>query len=188
MTSIAVLPLVRRFEHIGRSDVPHVGGKGANLGEMRRGGLPVPAGFVVTVEAYEQALSSDGSLERLESLLRDLDVDDTAALQRASDAAREMVRDIVLPEEVRDEILAAYRSLSRDHDDVPVAVRSSATAEDAASASFAGMFESYLLVRGGEDLLRRVIDCWASAFGPPCSIARSRDIAVPCRLRSSCSR
>ena len=166
MTSIAVLPLVRRFEQIGRSDLPHVGGKGANLGEMRRGGLPVPPGFVVTVEAYEQALSSDGSLERLEELLRGLDVDDTAALQRASDAAREMVRDIVLPEEVRDEILTAYRSLSRDHDDVPVAVRSSATAEDAASASFAGMFESFLLVRGGEDLIRRVIDCWASAYGP----------------------
>src|SRR5688500_4277953 len=120
MTAIATDPLIRRFEHIGHSDLTQVGGKGANLGEMRRAGLPVPAGFVVCVEAYERALSSDGSLERLEELLRGLNVDDTTALQRTSDAARELGRDIMMPEDVREEILTAYHALSRDHDDVPV--------------------------------------------------------------------
>lgn len=166
MTAIATVPLVRHFEHIGRPDLAQVGGKGANLGEMRRAGLPVPAGFVVSVEAYQRALASDGSLERIEAILRDLNVDDTSALQRTSDAARETVRDIMIPEDVREEILTAYRELSRDHGDVPVAVRSSATVEDAPSASFAGMFESYLLVSGGDKLLARIQDCWASAFGP----------------------
>ena len=174
MTTIATIPLVRSVEHIGHSDVPQVGGKGANLGEMRRAGLPVPGGFVVTVDAFERTLASDGSLERLEALLRDLDVDDTSALQGTAAAAQEMVRDIILPEDVREEILTAYRGLSKQVAAVPVAVRSSATAEDAPSASFAGMFESFLLVRGGQSLLRHVQDCWASGFGARVLFYRAR--------------
>ena len=170
MTTIATIPLVRSVEHIGHSDVPQVGGKGANLGEMRRAGLPVPGGFVVTVDAFERTLASDGSLERLEALLRDLDVDDTSALQATAAAAQEMVRDIILPEDVREEILTAYRGLSKQVADVPVAVRSSATAEDAPSASFAGCSRA---------------SCWCAAASR-CSVT-CRTAGHPRSARACCS-
>ena len=165
MTSIATVPLIRRFDQVTRDDLPQVGGKGANLGEMTHAGLPVPPGFVVTVEAYERALSEDGAVARVEELLTRVNVDDPVALEAASAHAREIVRSAVIPDDVREGILAAYRALSHGPAEVPVAVRSSATMEDAPSASFAGMFESYLMVTGADDLLARVLDCWASAFG-----------------------
>jgi pyruvate, water dikinase len=154
---------VRPLDTITRADVSGVGGKAANLGEMLHAGLPVPGGFVVTVDAYRAALGRGDASRQLTDLLTTLDVDDTAALQNAAVQAQDLIRHVRIPDEVRHAIESAYAELCHGCD-VPVAVRSSATAEDAASASFAGMFESYLLVRGTEPIIEHVRDCWASAF------------------------
>jgi pyruvate,water dikinase len=160
-------PLVRPFEEIGRSDIASVGGKGANLGELTRAMLPVPRGFVVTTDAYGRFLAADALGERVSAALAELDVDDPPALQACAERVRTMVREAAIPGEVRDAVTEAYRSLtSTSRGGTPfVAVRSSATAEDTGQFSFAGMFESFLNVRGDEDLLRALRDCWASTFG-----------------------
>jgi pyruvate,water dikinase len=162
----AQLEIVRPFSRIGREDVSLVGGKGANLGEMTRCDLPVPTGFVVTVLAYARFLAHNALSEKIRRLLGSLDVDDTEALQRAATAVRGLILNGALPADVRDAVLDAYHELrGTDPADPPLAVRSSATAEDTGEFSFAGMFESFLNVRGEEDLLKNVRACWASTFG-----------------------
>ncbi|MBJ6763523.1 phosphoenolpyruvate synthase [Myxococcaceae bacterium JPH2] len=156
------------FEALGRRDTPTVGGKGANLGEMTHAGLPVPPGFVVTVEAFRTFVHDNGLGEALGSELNTLPVDDAAALHSAAETLQARVRRAPLPPAVRTAIVEAYAELGRKVDSGAspwVAARSSATVEDAAQSSFAGMFRSHLNVRGAEELLRRVQDCWASAFG-----------------------
>ena len=158
--------LVRTFAQIGREDIAIVGGKGANLGEMSRSGLPVPGGFVVTVAGYESFLAHNDLAEKIKRLVTMLDVDDTAALQHAAAAIRDLILKAPLPDDVRQAVLDGYRELrGSDHESLPLAVRSSATAEDTADVSFAGMFESFLNVRGDDDLLDHVRACWASGFG-----------------------
>ena len=167
-TDVAVptaAPYTRAFGDIGRRDIALVGGKAANLGEMTRAGLPIPPGFVITVAAYERALEASGLASRVTAELKGLDINDSAALQRRAAAIRALVADVALPEELGDEILTSYRSLGGGDGAPLVAVRSSATAEDTAQFSFAGMFESYLNVQGENDLLRAVRLCWASTFG-----------------------
>src|SRR5690242_10779939 len=159
------LDIIRPFERIGRDDVSLVGGKGANLGEMTRCGLPVPEGFVVTILAYARFLAHNALSEDIRKRLASLDVDDTSALQRAAEGVRALIMNGAFPDDVRDAILTAYRELrGTDSADLPLAVRSSATAEDTGGFSFAGMFESFLNVRGEEDLLNHVRACWASTF------------------------
>lgn len=162
VATTGVLP----FNEIGRGSVAQVGGKGANLGEMVEARLPVPTGFVVTVEAYQAALRASGASERLETLIESLNVDDSDALARAASEAQQIVRAFEIPAATQAGVEAAYAALCVRKENAPVAVRSSATAEDAPSASFAGMFDSFLMVRGLKDLLARIRDCWASAFGP----------------------
>ena len=168
----------RRLDELHRTDVAAAGGKGANLGEMIAAGLPVPPGFVVTVDAFRAALEPSGTLARIRAALSSLNVDDPAQLAAAARVAQDAVRAIEMPADVRGAITSAYRALVGAHD-TPVAARSSATAEDAASASFAGMFESYLGVTGAEDLLARVRDCWASAFGARVLFYRMRQVLSP---------
>jgi pyruvate, water dikinase len=148
-------------------DVAVAGGKGANLGEMARAGLPVPPGFVVTVEAWK-AFIEDNSLETtIAEHSRDLDIDDPVALKAAAAALQDIVRKGALPAEVRTDLLASYATLSATADEeTPVSVRSSATAEDSPSVSFAGMFESFLNVTGGVALEAAVRECWASLYSP----------------------
>ena len=165
----------RRFDQIARTDVSMAGGKGANLGEMTRANLPVPPGFVVLVNAYEEALANPEARAALRATLEPLDVDDTAALNAAAARAQEIVRSVSIPDDVRAEIADAYARLSCAGAECMVAVRSSATAEDAASASFAGMFESFLQVRGLDVLLARVRDCWASAYAPRVLFYRTKN-------------
>jgi pyruvate,water dikinase len=162
--------LVRWFQDVDRSAVAEVGGKGANLGEMTRAGLPVPNGFVVTVAAYEAFAKDAGLARRAEAIVSKLHVDDPASLAEASRALRASVADSQVPADVRDAVVEAYHRLAEAEghhggDDLLVAIRSSAPSEDAAEASFAGMFESFLAVRGGDDVVARVRDCWASTFG-----------------------
>jgi len=155
-------PLTIAFREIGRADVELVGGKGANLGEMVRAGLPVPPGFVVTSAAFLAALDAAGIRQRLRERFAAVDSQDPQALTAASTDMRRLVGGLALPDEIRAAIRRAYAALG---DRAAVAVRSSATSEDTATTSFAGMHETFTNVEGPEALLDRVRDCWASAYG-----------------------
>ena len=158
---------VRWFTDLTRADIALVGGKGANLGEMTHAGLPVPPGFVVTVDAYRRFEEASGIGAQLTARLARLNVDDPVQLRRTAESLQALVRRAAMPDDVRDEIRAAYAALAASAwAGTPfVAVRSSATVEDTTQFSFAGMFESFLNVNGEDALLRRVKDCWASSFG-----------------------
>ncbi|MFP4175459.1 MAG: PEP/pyruvate-binding domain-containing protein, partial [Halobacteriales archaeon] len=148
------------FDEVDKDDVDSVGGKGASLGEMANNDFPVPGGFVVTAQAYRRLLQDTGIEDELEEAL-DVDVDDSEALERAHERAVGLIKEAGMPDDMRDEIEAAYDDLG---DEDFVAVRSSATAEDLPDASFAGQQETYLNVKGADELVERVKDCWASLF------------------------
>lgn len=158
---------IRWFQDLTKGDVPIAGGKGANLGEMTRAGLPVPPGYVITVDAYRRFYQESGVADDVAGRLARLNVDDAAQLRDVSEALRALIRRARMPDEVRQSIVEAYRELSERQgvQEEFVAVRSSATVEDTAQFSFAGMFQSFLNVRGPDDLVRSVKDCWASVFG-----------------------
>jgi pyruvate,water dikinase len=158
----AITP-VKPFSELGRGDVEYAGGKGANLGELTRAGLPVPPGFVIGAPAYAAFCHETGLRERIGARMADLDTEDTGALERAAAEIRAMFEEETMPAWLTEAIVAAYREL--DGGDVSVAVRSSATAEDTEAASFAGMNETLLNVQGAEALLEAVGRCWSSLFG-----------------------
>jgi pyruvate,water dikinase len=151
------------FADLTRDDVERVGGKGANLGELTRAGFPVPPGFVVTAAAYLAALDAAGVRATLRDRVVGLDVDDPAALARVAAELQSLVRAAGLPDEVRGSVLDAYHDLGAAE---LVAVRSSATAEDTASTSFAGMNETFTNVSGDDDLVDHIVECWASLWSP----------------------
>jgi pyruvate,water dikinase len=154
--------LVAWFENLSRGDVPRAGGKGANLGELARAGFPVPPGFVVTAAAYLEAMERGGvRAELLEKAAAE--VGSPESLARVAAELQGLVRAAGLPADVAAAIRAAYAAFG---DDPRVAVRSSATAEDTASTSFAGMNETFTNVQGADELVDRVVDCWASLWGP----------------------
>lgn len=160
----SVRPIVVFFKQIDKNDIPLVGGKGANLGEMTRAGFPVPNGFAVTVEGYDRFLEENGLQKYLYDVLAATDVKDPDSLESAS---REIQRKIVscrMPDLVAHETLNAYRKLSGRFRKALVAVRSSATAEDLPTASFAGQQATYLNVCGDANLLEKIKSCWASLF------------------------
>jgi len=160
---------VRPFACLGRDDVAYAGGKGANLGELASAGLPVPDGFVIGAPAYAAFCEQSGVRARLDQILADIDIEDGAALEAAAAASRQALLDAPVPPALRDAIVSAYRDLSgagpTDGGDLAVAVRSSATAEDTASASFAGMNETFLNTRGPDAVIEAVKRCWGSLFG-----------------------
>jgi pyruvate, water dikinase len=160
---------VRFFEDFGIDDVPLVGGKNASLGEMIQNlsaqGVRVPHGFAITAAAYRHMLDEAGAWERLHAELDDLDPDDVAALARKAKRCREIVYGAGLPDDLAAEILKGYRDLQREYgEEVSLAVRSSATAEDLPTASFAGQQDSYLNIKGDESLLDTCRRCFASLF------------------------
>ncbi len=148
-------------------DVEKVGGKNASLGEMISGlskvGVKVPGGFATTAEAYRDFLDGNGLYQRIHSLLDDLDINDIRALTTAGAKIRRWIMDEPFRPELEESIIKAYQSLSGD-DDLPVAVRSSATAEDLPDASFAGQQETFLNIRGAENVLVAVREVFASLF------------------------
>ncbi|MFC3957235.1 phosphoenolpyruvate synthase [Halovivax cerinus] len=150
------------LDEIGADDLESVGGKGASLGELTGAGLPVPPGFVVTAKTYREFIENAGIDEELFEVV-DVDVEDSAALADAADRAQALIEDTPFPDELRAEILAAYREVGTSDEEAFVAVRSSATAEDLPDASFAGQQETFLNVTESE-LLDRVRRCWASLF------------------------
>ena len=160
---------IKWFEEVGRDDVALVGGKNASLGEMIRNlsseGVNVPSGFAITAEAYKYLIKEAGIEDELRDILEGLDTHDMEDLSRRGSRIRSMIRDARCPPDLEDEIRAAYREMeSRYGKDVDVAVRSSATAEDLPTASFAGQQETYLNVRGENELIEKVMECFASLF------------------------
>ena len=145
---------------------PVVGGKNASLGEMMAAGLPVAPGFAVAIGAYLQIWADRSLVEDVNSLLRSIDHDDAAANRAVSRQIRDRIESVEIPAGVASEIAGAYRALSRHCGvaDVPVAVRSSATAEDLPEASFAGQQDTFLSITGPEAVLHHVRRCWSSLF------------------------
>jgi pyruvate,water dikinase len=160
---------VKWFEEVGTGDVALVGGKNASLGEMIRNlqekGVSVPSGFAITAEAYKYVIEEAGIREKLSETLADLDTHDMENLKTRGRKIREMIRNAPCPADLEEEIRAAYREMEQRYGgNVDVAVRSSATAEDLPTASFAGQQETYLNVTGEDELLEKVMDCFASLF------------------------
>jgi pyruvate,water dikinase len=160
---------IRRFAELGARDVPLVGGKNASLGEMYSeltgSGVRVPDGFAITAEAYRYVLDTAGVEPELHELLDDLDPNDVADLTRRCARARDLVYGAGLPPDLEREIRDAHARLREQYgDDLSVAVRSSATAEDLPTASFAGQHESFLNIRGGHELIDATRRCFASLF------------------------
>jgi len=150
------------FNEISRADASSVGGKGANLGELTSSGLPVPGGFVVTAQGYLEAMEAGGVRGDLRDRLAGLDPNDPTGAREVAAASRELVRKAGIPDDLRIAILRAFHRMGEG---LRVAVRSSATAEDATDSSFAGMHETFTNVEGDDELLARICDCWISVFG-----------------------
>jgi len=150
------------FDELGKEDIPLAGGKGANLAEMTRAGIPVPPGFIVTSDAYFHFLNRAGLEQEMRQLLEPLDVEDSQKLKEVSDKVKKKIFASSMPEEIANEIKEAYGKLGRGL----VAVRSSATAEDLPEASFAGQQRTFLNIQGEDELLKAVQGCWASLFEP----------------------
>lgn len=174
------------FEEVGKEDVGLVGGKGANLGEMTTANLPIPYGFVVTSYAYFHFIHKANLGQKIKDILSIINYENSAELQQASSHIQELILNAEMPPELAEEIVQYYDELNAKEEEYLskkysflhytfhkiknlykhplVAVRSSATAEDLPSASFAGQQESYLNVKGEAHLLQKVKECWASLF------------------------
>lgn len=149
------------FQEVGKKDVALVGGKGANLGEMTRAGLPVPPGFIVTADAFFAYVKKTGLTRKIADILKNIDPEDSKTLQAKSKVVMKLIMDTPLPEALKEEIVDAYQIMG---DEVLVAVRSSATAEDLPDASFAGQQATFLNVQGDADVLVAVLKAYASLF------------------------
>ena len=153
------------FTEIRKGNIAEVGGKGANLGEMASVGLPVPPGFVVTSGAYFLFISHNRIAETIREMTSDLDVENSDMLAKASEMIKSRIMGGEIPSQLRADILDAYRKLQPGREPY-VAVRSSATAEDLPEASFAGQQSTFLNVKGADDCVQMVKECWASLFEP----------------------
>lgn len=164
------------FKELAYEDVPIVGGKGANLGEMFNLGVPVPNGFVVTTEMYFKFLKDNNLMPEIERILSNLNPDNPDQLMDVSKRIKKIIKNAPFAKEDIEEIFLAYKTLCKldKKNNIPVAVRSSATAEDSADASFAGQQETFLNVVGANHVLRRIRDCWASLFTPRSIYYRSK--------------
>ncbi|WP_415055634.1 phosphoenolpyruvate synthase, partial [Halopseudomonas sp.] len=163
-----MLEYVVSFEHLGVDDVERVGGKNASLGEMisnlAHAGVSVPGGFATTAEAYREFLEQSGLNERIHAALDALDVEDVNALARTGAQIREWVMEAPFPDALDQAIRTAFAELSNGNDNLAVAVRSSATAEDLPDASFAGQQETFLNIRGVDNVIRAAKEVFASLF------------------------
>jgi pyruvate,water dikinase len=156
------VPNILWLEEIRKEDIISVGGKGASLGEMASIGLPVPKAFVVTAQAFRRFLVETGLEKKIFSSFENLDVEDNEALEKAADNAKNLVMKAKMPAAIRDDIKKSYKKMG---DELIVAVRSSATAEDLPDASFAGQQETFLNIKGEAALVSSVQKCWASLYG-----------------------
>jgi len=162
--------LVLWFENLRKTDVPIVGGKNASLGEMVSAKMPVPPGFAVTAYAYEKFIEETRIADKIYKIIKEtvIDLNDPKQYDTASKKIRELIEKSSMPKEIENAVRSAYKDLCKKLNlkDVFVAVRSSATAEDLPDASFAGQQETYLNIKGVDDLLQKVVMCWSSLFTP----------------------
>ncbi|MEM4330253.1 MAG: phosphoenolpyruvate synthase [Candidatus Bilamarchaeaceae archaeon] len=155
------------FKELNKSNLAEAGGKGANLGEMYYNGFPIPNGFVVTSGAYFKFIDANNLRERIKDMLDKLDVNDTEKLQKTAEEIKKMIINGKIPEDIKNDIARSYKELcDMSGREVFVAVRSSATAEDLPTASFAGQQATFLNIRGPEGTIDAVRKCWASLFEP----------------------
>ncbi|MGZ5539863.1 MAG: PEP/pyruvate-binding domain-containing protein, partial [Halobacteriota archaeon] len=158
-------PTVVWLEDVRIEDVPSVGGKGASLGEMINAEIPVPRGFAVTAQAFRRFLDETGIAKQLFATLQ-VNVDDANKLAAAAEKAKKLILATKMPQRMRNDIIAAYKELGKREGMEPlVAVRSSATAEDMPEASFAGQQETFLNIKGANNVVVAVQKCWASLYG-----------------------
>jgi len=162
--------LVLWFEELLKDDIPLVGGKNANLGEMTQANIPVPPGFAVTASAYKRFITETGIAEKIYRIVNDTvtDTNDPKQYEEASKKIRKLVESSKPPKEIEKAIREAYQKLGKKtrSANLFVAVRSSATAEDLPDASFAGQQETYLNVKGPDELVDKTVKCWSSLFTP----------------------
>lgn len=154
------------FSEVDKNDVALVGGKGANLGEMTQAHFPVPPGFIVTANAYYEFVKQNNIGKKIKHLLATVNFQKQESLQQVSNHINKEIMRGEMSEELKNEIVGAYRKLGGVFKDALVAVRSSATAEDLATASFAGQQETYLNVKGEAVLIEKIKEGWASLFEP----------------------
>ena len=167
---------VSRFVEVGLPDRPHVGGKGGSLGELLRASLPVPPGFIVRTAAFERFLATVEAEWPVRERIASLDAGNLSVLTECCAEVRRRLEEAPLPGEVEDQIELAHGQLCSARR-IPVAVRSSATTEDAADASFAGLQDTYLWVADLSETLRRIRACWASLYsGESVSYRRKRNL------------
>lgn len=182
MTEVGKEELIKWFSELNNKDVSIAGGKGASLSEMYNNKFPVPPGFVVTAQAYKHFIEKAGIDKEIKSVLDSVDIENTSELNEASKKIRQIIESSEFPKDLENDILEAYDVLDINKDNLNnasggaldilrnsheppfVAVRSSATTEDLADASFAGQQDSYLSVKGNEDLLKKVRMCFSSLF------------------------
>ncbi|MDH5690694.1 MAG: phosphoenolpyruvate synthase, partial [Candidatus Bathyarchaeota archaeon] len=162
--------LVIWFENLRKTDIPSVGGKNANLGEMINAGIPVPPGFAITAYSYKRFIEETGISTKIYAIIKETvtDPNDPRQYEIASKKIRELIDSTPMPKDVEEAIRHAYEELCRrlNTNMISVAVRSSATAEDLPDASFAGQQETYLNVKGENELLEKTVKCWSSLFTP----------------------
>jgi pyruvate,water dikinase len=152
------------FREVGLEDRPHVGGKGGSLGELTRAGIEVPPGFIVRTAAFEHFIEALERDEPVRAKVEALDAEDLGAISTCAAMLRRRVEGAPLPPQVLDEISRAHDVLCSGPAPAPVAVRSSATTEDASDASFAGLQDTYLWVTDAARMLDCVRSCWASLY------------------------
>jgi len=150
------------FSEVTKKDIPTVGGKGANLGEMTNAGIPVPPGFIVTANAYFGFLQSSKLTDKIRRKLKSLDINDSKKLQQTSAEIKQIILNATMSPELAKEIKKAYKEMGEGL----VAIRSSATAEDLPDASFAGQQATFLNIQGEDEVAKSVQACWASLFEP----------------------
>ncbi|HBF42056.1 MAG TPA: phenylphosphate synthase subunit beta [Desulfobacteraceae bacterium] len=159
---------ILNFESVDKDSISLVGGKNASLGEMIKAGIRVPPGFAVTTGSYLTFMTETGIKDKVFDILSSMTPDNVESLNRASAEVQELITNISLPDEIKRAIGQGYSLLCEkcSVENVPAAVRSSATAEDLPTASFAGQQDTYLWVKGQEKIINDVRKCWASLFTP----------------------
>ena len=174
------IDFVRWFSELDKNSGKFAGGKGANLGEVSKTDVPVPPGFVVTAQAYDYFIEKAGIKDKIKETLNEIEYEDTKQLNKATTKIRELIVNSKMPEGMKEEIIESYENLDtskiergkgtahdilrHSNEEIFVAVRSSATTEDLAEASFAGQQDSFLNVKGNSDLIKHIKKCFASLF------------------------
>lgn len=150
---------LNKFNELGRNDAGIAGGKGASLGEMAQAGIPVPPGFVILADAFREMLVANNLVEKIDSILKNVNIDKAETIDQASEEIQSLIIAAKTSPEIQNQILKSFVELKTEF----VAVRSSATAEDSATTSWAGELDTYLNITEG-NLLESVKKCWSSLF------------------------